>query len=92
MPTTRDPAHTPALARVPAAREPFRVGAAVVDTHHSKVGEVEAVRGECLVLSRSVGDPWDALAAWCRPATRREALSLTALQGTDGAEGSEGHP
>jgi hypothetical protein len=81
------------LARiVQAAREPFRVGAAVVDTTRSKVGKILAVNGECLVLSRSVGDPWDALLNFCRPATLSEALSLTALQEIDGGERPDGHP
>ncbi|MEU7183620.1 MULTISPECIES: hypothetical protein [Streptomyces] len=69
------------LARiVQAAHEPFHVGAAVVDTTRSKVAKILAVNGECLVLSRPVGDPWDALVTWCRPATLGEALSLTAFQ------------
>ncbi|MGW5940552.1 hypothetical protein ACWIG3_18605 [Streptomyces celluloflavus] len=81
------------LTRVPPARrEPFRVGAAVVDTTRSKVAKILAVNGECLVLSRPVGDPWDALVTWCRPATLREALSLTAIRGTDGDNGPEVHP
>ncbi|TBO54888.1 hypothetical protein EYS09_36160 [Streptomyces kasugaensis] len=76
----------------PARREAFRVGAAVVDTTRSKVAKILAVNGECLVLSRPVGDPWDALVTWCRPATLREALSLTAIQGTVGTEGPEDQP
>ncbi|MEU7181660.1 MULTISPECIES: hypothetical protein [Streptomyces] len=76
---------------VPAAREPFRVGAAVVDTNRSKVAKILAVNGECLVLSRPVGDPWDALVNWCRPATFGEALSLTAFQKAEGGETTENH-
>ncbi|WP_367436136.1 recombinase family protein [Streptomyces celluloflavus] len=76
---------------VPAAREPFGVGAAVVDTTRSKVAKILAINGECLVLSRPVGDPWDALVNWCRPATLGEALSLTAFQKTEVGETTENH-
>ncbi|MFH8555641.1 hypothetical protein ACH4GP_11135 [Streptomyces celluloflavus] len=81
------------LARiVQAAHEPFRVGAAVVDTSRSKVAKILAVNGECLVLSRPVGDPWDVLVNWCRPATLGEVLSLTALQETGVGDPTEDRP
>ncbi|WP_411141428.1 hypothetical protein [Streptomyces sp. x-80] len=74
------------------AREPFRVGTSVVDTTRSKVAKPLAVNGECLVLSRPVGDPWDALVNWCRPETLGEALSLTTFQKTEVGEPTEDHP
>ncbi|MFE5740699.1 recombinase family protein [Streptomyces celluloflavus] len=82
----------PLTSMAPAQRAPFRVGAAVVDTTRSKVAKILAINGECLVLSRPVGDPWDALVNWCRPATFGEALSLTAFQETGVGEPTEDHP
>ncbi|MGW5936967.1 hypothetical protein ACWIG3_31405 [Streptomyces celluloflavus] len=73
-------------------REPFPIDSAVVDTLHIKVGKVLAIHGECLVLGRSIGDAWDALSKWCRPATHQEVRSLTAVQKTDVGEPTEGHP
>lgn len=62
----------------------FAHGDAVVDTANCKVGKIHAINGECLVLIRSVGAPWDALKGSCRPATAAEAKSLTGFPGHTG--------
>ncbi|MFF9481363.1 hypothetical protein [Streptomyces sp. NPDC014733] len=54
------------------------VGDIVLDERTTRVGRVTAIHGECLVLARSSGKPWSAVAGSCRTATSAEAAGLNA--------------
>ncbi|MEU5306258.1 hypothetical protein ACH4YO_19080 [Streptomyces noursei] len=44
----------------------------VLDTTRGNVGRIDAINGDCLVLTRPDHAPWDALTSWCMPATPAE--------------------
>ncbi|MER7986949.1 hypothetical protein ABTY53_15345 [Streptomyces noursei] len=48
----------------------------VLDTTRGHVGRITAINGDCLVITKPGHAPWDALTAWCMPASLVERQEL----------------
>ncbi|MFJ5675051.1 NUDIX domain-containing protein [Streptomyces sp. NPDC093097] len=62
----------------------FAVNDIVLDHTRHRVGRIDAVNGDCLVLARPGHTRWDALTSWCMPATPAECQELEQREGGDG--------